>query len=85
MHLYTLLNIDLQVGSRISTGVIRAVDDDQPGPFSTIEYLVKPGSKFSEYVAFENPLEGSLILTKRLDYETLRDFEVHIYRYFQLF
>ena len=83
MHLYTLLNIDLQVGSRISTGVIRAVDDDQPGPFSTIEYLVKPGSKFSEYVAFENPLEGSLILTKRLDYETLRDFEVHIY--FQLF
>ena len=78
MHLYTLLNINLQVGSRISTGVIRAVDDDQPGPFSTIEYLVKPGTKFSEYVAFENPLEGSLILTKRLDYETLRDFEVHI-------
>ena len=78
MHLYTLLNIDLQVGSRISTGVIRAVDDDQPGPFSTIEYLVKPGSKFSEYVAFENPLEGSLILRKRLDYETLRDFEVDI-------
>ena len=59
------------------------MDDDQPGPFSTIEYLVKPGSKFSEYVAFENPLEGSLILTKRLDYETLRDFEVDIY--FQLY
>ena len=59
----------------MSTGTIRAVDNDQPGPFSTIEYLVKPGSKFSEYVAFENPLEGSLILTKRLDYETLRNFE----------
>ena len=64
------------MGTRISTGYIRAVDDDQPGPFSTIEYLVKPGSRFSEYVAFENPLEGSLVLTKRLDYETLSNFEV---------
>ena len=52
------------------------MDNDQPGPFSTVEYLIKPGSKHSEYVAFENPLEGSLVLTKRLDYETLRDFEV---------
>ena len=68
----------LQVGSRISTGIIRAVDNDQPGPFSTIEYLVKPGSKFSEYVAFENPLEGSLVLSKRLDYETQKNLEVTI-------
>ena len=64
------------MGSRISTGIIRAVDNDQPGPFSTVEYLIKPGSKHSEYVGFENPLEGSLVLTKRLDYETLREFEV---------
>ena len=64
------------MGSRISTGIIRAVDNDQPGPFSTVEYLIKPGSKHSEYVGFENPLEGSLVLAKRLDYETLREFEV---------
>ena len=50
---------------------------DASGPFSTVEYLVKPGTEFSDYVAFENPLEGSLILTRRLDYETLRNFKVN--------
>lgn len=56
---------------------IKAFDRDQPGPFSTVEYSIANG-KFSDYVAFANPLEGSLILTKHLDYETLKTFEVQI-------
>ena len=65
------------VGTRIFSN-IKAIDDDQPGPFSTVEYLVAPGEKFSDYVAFENPLEGSLVLTKHLDYETMKSFKVKI-------
>ena len=65
------------VGSRIFNS-IKAVDMDQPGPFSTVEYLVAPGSRYSDYVAFENPLEGSLVLTKHLDYETLKAFKVQV-------
>lgn len=52
-------------------------DADQPGPFSTVEYYVSEGP-FSDYVAFENPLEGNLVLTKSLDYETLRSFSLKI-------
>ena len=48
------------------------------GPFSTVEYLVSPGQKYSDYVAFENPLEGSLVLTRALDYETMKSFRVKI-------
>ena len=52
-------------------------DADQPGPFSTVEYEVVDGP-FSDYVAFENPLEGNLVLTKSLDYETMRSFSLTI-------
>ena len=52
-------------------------DADQPGPFSTVEYHVSDGP-FSDYVAFENPLEGNLVLTKSLDYETMRSFSLTI-------
>lgn len=52
-------------------------DNDQPGPFSTVEYYVEDG-QFSDYVAFENPLEGNLVLTKNLDYETMRSFSLTI-------
>ena len=52
-------------------------DADQPGPFSTVEYSVADGP-FSDYVAFENPLEGNLVLTKSLDYETMRSFSLTI-------
>ena len=34
--------------------------------------------QYSDYVAFENPLDGSLVLTKNLDYETLKSFQVRI-------
>ncbi len=33
---------------------------------------------FADYVAFENPLEGNLVLTRGLDYETMRTFTVAI-------
>ncbi|XP_062714669.1 protocadherin Fat 4 [Aedes albopictus] len=62
------------VGTRILQG-IRALDMDQPGPYSTIEYQVLPGPQ-SKYVAFISPLEGTLVLKHELDYETLRNFTV---------
>ena len=42
------------------TSEVVAVDVDQPGPFSTVEYHI-PAGPFSQYVAFENPLEGKVI------------------------
>jgi Cadherin domain len=64
------------VGTRILQGA-RAVDADQPGPFSTVEYSVLPGP-FSDYVDFVNPLEGTLQLKKPLDFEQLRNFTVKL-------
>lgn len=64
------------VGTRILQGA-RAVDADQPGPFSTVEYSVLPGP-FSDYVDFVNPLEGTLQLKKPLDYEQLKNFTVKL-------
>lgn len=63
-------------GTRILQGA-RAVDADQPGPYSTVEYQVLPGP-FSDYVDFVNPLEGTLQLKKSLDYEQLRNFTVKL-------
>lgn len=54
---------------------IRAVDMDQPGPYSTIEYQVLPGPH-SKFVAFISPLEGTLVLKHELDYETLKNFTI---------
>ena len=42
-----------------------------------MEYYVADGP-FADYVAFENPLEGNLVLTKGLDYETMRSFSLTI-------
>ena len=42
-----------------------------------MEYYVVEGP-FADYVAFENPLEGNLVLTRGLDYETMRTFTVTI-------
>lgn len=58
-------------------GIIRAIDDDQQGPFSTIEYYVEPGP-FSHMAKFESQFGGNLILTAPLDYETLPKFWVVI-------
>lgn len=42
-----------------------------------MEYSVFEGP-FADYVTFENPLEGNLVLTKSLDYETMRSFTLTI-------
>lgn len=51
----------------------RAVDEDENGPYSTVEYRVLDGP-YSDYVTFVTPLEGTLVLRKPLDYETIRNF-----------
>lgn len=62
--------------TRILQGA-KAVDIDGPGPFSTVEYSVLPGPH-SDIVDFVNPLEGTLILRKPLDYETLKNFTIKL-------
>uniref|UniRef100_A0A182M724 Cadherin domain-containing protein n=1 Tax=Anopheles culicifacies TaxID=139723 RepID=A0A182M724_9DIPT len=64
------------IGTRILQG-IRAHDLDQPGPYSTVEYQTLPGP-YSDYVAFVTPLEGTLVLKKYIDYETVQNFTVKI-------
>lgn len=51
----------------------RAIDEDESGPFSTVEYRVLDG-QFSDYVTFVTPLDGTLVLRKPLDYEIVRNF-----------
>lgn len=65
------------VGMKVSQGLIKATDRDQPGPFSTVQYSVEPGP-FAKYLAFEIPLEGTLILKSELDFEKLPNFTVTI-------
>lgn len=60
------------VGTRVLQGV-KATDADQHGPHSTIQYMVLPGAD-SEYFKFQNELDGTLVLNKPLDYETLSNF-----------
>lgn len=64
------------VGTRVLQG-IKAIDADQQGPFSTVQYSVSPGP-YSDYFVFVNGLEGTLVLRKPLDYETLYNFTITI-------
>ncbi|XP_067014510.2 protocadherin beta-6 isoform X2 [Anabrus simplex] len=64
------------VGTRVLQGV-KAVDADQQGPFSTVQYSVRPGPH-SDYFVFVNGLEGTLLLRKPLDYEKLSNFTITI-------
>ncbi|XP_014295859.1 protocadherin Fat 4 isoform X1 [Microplitis demolitor] len=64
------------VGTRVLQGV-RAVDIDQPGPYSIVQYSILPGPH-SDYFFFINALEGTLVLKKPLDFETLNNFSVVI-------
>lgn len=64
------------IGTRVLQG-IRAVDKDQQGPFSTVQYSVIPGP-YSDYFVFLNALEGTLILRKSLDYEAVSNFTIKI-------
>lgn len=62
--------------NRILQGA-KAVDYDQEGPFSTVEYRVLPGP-FAEYVSFVSPLEGTIVLRKPLDYELVKNFTIQL-------
>lgn len=62
--------------TRILQGA-KALDIDGPGPFSTVEYSVLPGPH-SDIVDFVSPLDGTLILRKPLDYETLKNFTIKL-------
>ncbi|KAI9579771.1 hypothetical protein GQX74_000559 [Glossina fuscipes] len=74
---YTLTLSEVTVpGTRILQGA-KAEDADQPGSFSTVEYQILPGH-YSEYVQFLNPLEGTLVLKKSLDYEVMQNFTVKL-------
>ena len=64
------------VGSVIFSDVL-AVDVDQPGPFSTVQYNLEPGPA-SDYLVFSNQLQGRLSLAKVLDYETERQLVVKL-------
>lgn len=64
------------VGTRVLQGV-HAIDADQQGPFSSIKYSILSG-RHADYFEFENELEGTLVLKKPLDYETLKHFDVKI-------
>lgn len=64
------------VGTRVLQGV-HALDNDQQGPFASVKYFVLPGPH-SDFFEFENELEGTLVLKKPLDYETLKSFDVNI-------
>lgn len=74
---YTLTLSEVTVpGTRILQGA-RAIDLDSQGPFSTVEYKILPGP-YSDYVGFVSPLEGTLVLKKPLDYETIRNFTLKL-------
>ncbi|XP_036229621.1 protocadherin Fat 1 isoform X2 [Bactrocera oleae] len=74
---YTVTLSEVTVsGTRILQGA-HAEDADQPGPFSTVEYQILPGP-YSGFVQFLNPLEGTLVLKKSLDYETMQNFTVKL-------
>ena len=54
----------------------RTVLNNVIGPFSTVEYSAE--GAFADHLTFDNPLEGTLVLSRALDYETLKTFEVVI-------
>lgn len=67
------LNETAQVGSLLQGNEIVAVDNDQQGPLSTIEYSIVAGSFWSDSFGFLNPLDSRSLIVKdnRLfDYET---------------
>ncbi|XP_011503824.1 PREDICTED: protocadherin-16 [Ceratosolen solmsi marchali] len=64
------------VGTRVLQGV-KAIDSDQPGSYSTVQYSILPGPH-ADFFIFANALEGTLVLRKPLDYENIHNFSVQI-------
>ena len=74
---YVLNVSELALTGSLLTSDILAVDVDQPGPFSTVQYNIEPGP-FSDIVMFDNQLQGKLTLVKALDYEKRRQIKLRI-------
>ena len=73
-----ILNISesTAVGSVVASG-LRALDADQQGPYSTVEYYIEPtGGAHAHLLRFSSPLEGTLVLAAPLDYEALPNFTI---------
>ncbi|XP_076359059.1 protocadherin-15-like [Tachypleus tridentatus] len=76
----TPYTVDISEATVVGTVVmqsIKAVDDDQAGPFSTVEYFIEDGPH-SDLLRFESRLGGFLVLNSPLNFETLRRFTVTI-------
>lgn len=66
------LNETIQVGALLPGNEIVAIDNDQQGPLSTIEYSIVAGSLWSDSFGFLNPLDSRSLIVKDnslLDYE----------------
>ncbi|KAK8391903.1 hypothetical protein O3P69_017490 [Scylla paramamosain] len=68
---------EVTVVGTVIMGDILAEDEDQQGPFSTVQYSIQPGP-YSDMFRFESPLSGNLVLEKPLDYESLALFNITI-------
>ncbi|XP_069959910.1 protocadherin-16-like isoform X1 [Cherax quadricarinatus] len=68
---------EVTVVGTVIVGDILAKDDDQQGPFSTVQYSIMSGP-YSDMFSFESPLSGSLVLRKPLDYESVPVFNITI-------
>lgn len=67
------LNESAQIGSLLQGNEIVAVDNDQQGPLSTIEYSIVAGSYWSDSFSFLNPLDSRSLIVKDnrfLDFES---------------
>ncbi|XP_076344001.1 protocadherin beta-11-like [Tachypleus tridentatus] len=74
---YTLNISEITVVGTVVMQDIKAIDDDQAGLFNIVEYFIERGP-YSHLLAFENRLEGVLLLNSPLDFETLPKFSVKI-------
>ncbi|XP_050718235.1 cadherin-8-like isoform X2 [Eriocheir sinensis] len=68
---------EVTVVGTVIMGDILAEDEDQQGPFSTVQYSIQPGP-YSDMFRFESPLSGNLVLEKPLDYESRPLFNITI-------
>ena len=65
--------------SPVGSGLLEvvALDKDQQGPFSMVEYSVVQGN-FSDLVSFRNPLDGKIVQRGLFDYEEAEVVEIVI-------
>ena len=72
---YSVSVSELALVNTVVLEQVLAVDVDQPGSFSTVEYFL-PEGPYEDYFSFINPLDGKLFLKRPLDYEIFQNFQV---------